>query len=112
MGRKVQWVFLSFAADVIIQGFLSYAPGWDCHGLPIEHNAMQQLGVGHFSTLEMCANVWFESDPHSLPRTVIRAKAMEFAKKEIQVQKEEFCELGIMADWDSQSATYRTLGEF
>lgn len=51
-----------------------------------------------------------KSDPHSLPRSVIRSKAMEFAKKEIQVQKEEFCELGIMADWNSQSATYRTLG--
>jgi isoleucyl-tRNA synthetase len=36
---------------------------------------------------------------------------MEFASKEIQVQKEEFSQLGIMADWDSHQSTYRTLGK-
>lgn len=51
-----------------------------------------------------------KSDPHSLPISVIRAKAMEFAKNEIEVQKEEFSQLGIMADWHSQLMTYRTLG--
>jgi isoleucyl-tRNA synthetase len=23
----------------------SYVPGWDCHGLPIEHKALAALGV-------------------------------------------------------------------
>jgi hypothetical protein len=24
---------------------LSYIPGWDCHGLPIEHKSLKALGV-------------------------------------------------------------------
>lgn len=41
---------------------------------------------------------------------MIRAKAREFAIQEVAAQKEEFRSLGIMADWDNEKTTYRTLG--
>jgi hypothetical protein len=51
-----------------------------------------------------------KADPRTLPPTTIRAKAKEFATQEVAAQKEEFRSLGIMADWDNEKATYRTLG--
>lgn len=27
--------------------YSSYIPGWDCHGLPIENKALEELGVSH-----------------------------------------------------------------
>ena len=54
----------------------------------------------------------FKVDSCTLPPTTIRAKAREFAIQEVAVQKEEFRSLGIMADWDNENATYRTLGMF
>jgi isoleucyl-tRNA synthetase len=103
--------FVDVRSGGLVEDF-SYVPGWDCHGLPVEHNALKQLGVSLlYSFLPVCTEVFTKSDPHSLPASVIRSKAAEFAKNEIQVQKEEFRQLGIMADWDSSQFTYRTLGE-
>ncbi|KAN0085929.1 tRNA synthetases class I (I, L, M and V) domain containing protein [Tylopilus felleus] len=69
-----------------------YFPGWDCHGLPIENKALQDL----------------KEDPHSLPATTIRSAARKTAKQEMKIQREEFEKFGIMADWSKES-TYRTL---
>jgi isoleucyl-tRNA synthetase len=66
-------------------------PGWDCHGLPIEQKALQQIGAKHTSL-----------SPVSI-RTVARRTALEA----IEVQKSEMKQLGIMADWNN---VYRTLG--
>jgi isoleucyl-tRNA synthetase len=44
-----------------------------------------------------------------VPATTIRAAARELAYREIQRQREEFQEFGIMADW-SPDGCYRTLG--
>lgn len=30
-----------------------YVPGWDCHGLPIEHKALAALGVSWNPSLEL-----------------------------------------------------------
>ncbi|KAI5452982.1 isoleucine-tRNA ligase [Naganishia albida] len=74
---------------------VKYIPGWDCHGLPIEHKALKALGKSHLklSPLEV--------------RHVARKTAMEA----IQDQREEFRQLGIMADWDSETETYRTMDQ-
>ncbi|KAF9652680.1 isoleucyl-tRNA synthetase [Thelephora ganbajun] len=79
--------------NVLVGRKVHYVPGWDCHGLPIENKALAALGA----------------DPHTLPPATIRAKAKEFAIQEVAAQKEEFKSLGIMADWDNEKATYRTL---
>ncbi|KAF8553369.1 isoleucyl-tRNA synthetase [Imleria badia] len=69
-----------------------YFPGWDCHGLPIENKALQDL----------------KEDPHSLPASTIRTAARKTAEREMKIQREEFEKFGIMADW-SEVSTYRTL---
>ncbi|KAI6021790.1 tRNA synthetases class I-domain-containing protein [Pisolithus microcarpus] len=69
-----------------------YVPGWDCHGLPIENKALQDL----------------KGDPHTLAPDTIRSAARRTAEREMSTQQEEFKQFGIMADWSPES-TYRTL---
>ncbi len=66
-----------------MMGFCTpFVPGWDCHGLPIEHKVVtEQKLVG--------------ADP-----AVIRAKCEEVAKHFIQRQREQFQRLGVFGDWD------------
>ncbi len=61
-----------------------YVPGWDCHGLPIEHEVDKNLGSrkGSYSILEK--------------RKLCRAFANDF----INIQREEFKRLGVMGEWD------------
>ncbi|THH08957.1 hypothetical protein EW145_g2354 [Phellinidium pouzarii] len=77
----------------VIQGRkVNYIPGWDCHGLPIETKTLIEL----------------RKEASALPPAAIRAGALHVAEREIIKQKEQFCELGIMADWTTEG-TYRTL---
>ncbi|WVR06540.1 hypothetical protein IAU60_003571 [Kwoniella sp. DSM 27419] len=71
-----------------------YRPGWDCHGLPIEHKALKAIGKSHTS----------------LKPAQVRAEAKKVALDAIDVQKTEMRALGVMADWDGHKGTYRTLG--
>ena len=104
--------FARFPRSRVDESFvISYIPGWDCHGLPIENKALQELGV-------RAAFFWFEivplissekKDSLTLPANVIRSTAHSTATKSVASQKEQFRQLGIMADWNDNS-TYRTLG--
>jgi isoleucyl-tRNA synthetase len=58
-----------------------YTPGWDCHGLPIEH----QIEKKHGRNLE----------PNEA-RRLCRA----YAAEQIERQKEDFQRLGVLGDWD------------
>jgi isoleucyl-tRNA synthetase len=81
--------------DVILrfrtmQGKLTpYVPGWDCHGLPIEHKIQQDLGpkLREMSTLE------------------VRQKCFEYADKYVKVQSEQFQRLGILGEWGNPYLT-------
>ncbi|XP_055914173.1 isoleucine--tRNA ligase, mitochondrial [Eupeodes corollae] len=68
---------------------VSYKPGWDCHGLPIELKAM--------------ASSKSKSDP-----LTIRQKSRNFAKQTVEKQKEEFRSWGILSDWVDPSNVYLT----
>lgn len=67
-----------------------FIPGWDCHGLPIEH----QMELGLSTSLDL-------NDPME-----IRQRCREFADKFVRVQREEFQRLGIFAQW---TESYRTM---
>lgn len=81
--------------DIIIrfktmQGFDSpYIPGWDCHGLPVEHQLFKELNL----TKEEISKVEF------------RKKAHNYALKFVNIQKEEFKRLGVFGDWDNPYLT-------
>lgn len=66
-----------------------YIPGWDCHGLPIEHQLLKDMKAtkSDFDTL------------------VFRKKAHEYAMKFVDIQREEFKRLGIFAQWDDPYLT-------
>ena len=66
-----------------------YVPGWDCHGLPIEHNVDKELG-------DRKAN---------LSKTQIRKKCRRYAEKYIDIQRNEFKRLGVMGEWDNPYLT-------
>ena len=71
-----------------------YVPGWDCHGLPIEHQVEKKIGK---------AGVRVDA------RT-FRDACREYAGKQIARQNTDFQRLGVLGDWDNPYLTmnYRT----
>ena len=67
-----------------------YVPGWDCHGLPIEHRVMQEIG----------------EEVKNLTKTEIRKKCKKYAEKFVKLQKEQFKALGVMGDWEHPYLTF------
>ncbi|WP_339846183.1 isoleucine--tRNA ligase [uncultured Halopseudomonas sp.] len=63
-----------------------YVPGWDCHGLPIEH----KIEVTHGKNLEPAKT-----------RELSRA----YAAKQIEGQKTDFQRLGVLGEWDNPYKT-------
>lgn len=68
---------------------VSYIPGWDCHGLPIEIKALQ-------AAKKSLANT---------DATSIRTSARELANSTVESQKRGFKEWGVMGDWDNAYQT-------
>jgi isoleucyl-tRNA synthetase len=66
-----------------------YVPGWDCHGLPIEHQVDKELGLDKAGS-----DVRRAMDPAEKRRRC-RAYALQF----IEIQRGEFRRLGIFGDW-------------
>ncbi len=62
----------------------AYIPGWDCHGLPVEHNVELELG----------------DRKKDLPAHVIRKCCRQYAGKFLDIQRKEFKRLGVFGDWD------------
>jgi isoleucyl-tRNA synthetase len=72
-----------------------YVPGWDCHGLPIEHQVDKELGLDTAPV-----DVRQAMDP--LEKI---GKCRAYATKFVQVQREEFKRLGVFGDWDNPYIT-------
>jgi isoleucyl-tRNA synthetase len=66
-----------------------FTPGWDCHGLPIEQQALKELKL----------------EKNKVDRLEFRKQAAAFAKKFIEVQRQDFKRLGIFADWEKPYLT-------
>jgi len=62
-----------------------YVPGWDCHGLPIEYKVVKESRA--LSPLE------------------VRKKSEAFARKFINIQREQFKRLGVFGDWENPYLT-------
>lgn len=70
---------------------MDFTPGWDCHGLPIELNALKTLKNKSAT----------KNNPIEM-----RKIAKDFAKQWIQTQSDSFKEMNLLADW---SKIYRTI---
>jgi isoleucyl-tRNA synthetase len=67
-----------------------FVPGWDCHGLPIEHKVDEELqgrGAG-------------------IPIPEKRRLCRAYAEKWIDIQRADFKRLGVLGDWENP---YRTM---
>ncbi len=67
-----------------------YVPGWDCHGLPIEFKVSQELRKAGDTA----------SDAVS-----IRKACDAYARKYIDLQREQFKRLGVLGDWENPYLT-------
>ena len=73
-----------------MSGYLApYIPGWDCHGLPIEHNVDQLLGP--------------KKADMSIPE--IREECRRYAEKFVSIQRDQFRRLGGLGAWESPYLT-------
>nr|WP_314234594.1 isoleucine--tRNA ligase [uncultured Campylobacter sp.] len=70
---------------------IRYVPGWDCHGLPIEQQVEIKLG----------------EQKKSLSKVQIRELCRQHAKEFIDVQRNEFKDMGILGDWDDPYLTLK-----
>lgn len=81
--------------DIIIRsrqmaGFdAPYVPGWDCHGLPIEHNVDKKLG----------------KKKESMSAVEIRKECRKYAESFLDIQRNEFKRLGVMGAWEDPYQT-------
>jgi isoleucyl-tRNA synthetase len=82
--------------DIIVKakfmaGFDSaYVPGWDCHGLPIEHEVDKILG----------------ERKQGMTKAEIRRHCRDYAARFVDIQREEFKRLGVLGTWENP---YRTM---
>jgi isoleucyl-tRNA synthetase len=81
--------------DIIVKyktlaGFQSeFVPGWDCHGLPIEHQVDKELG----------------DKKKSMDTVAIRQACRVYAAKYVDIQRNEFKRLGVMGHWEDPYLT-------
>ena len=66
-----------------------YIPGWDCHGLPIEHNVEKKKGKAG----------------QKISHAEFREACRDYAAKQVEIQKQGFVRLGVLGDWDNPYLT-------
>ena len=63
-----------------------YVPGWDCHGLPIEHQIEKLHGK-------------------NIPADKVRELSRAYAAEQVERQKKDFIRLGVLGDWGNPYLT-------
>ncbi|HPD56043.1 MAG TPA: isoleucine--tRNA ligase [Smithellaceae bacterium] len=66
-----------------------YVPGWDCHGLPIEHQVDKELGA----------------KKATMSQADKRRACRAYAEKYVGIQREQFKRLGVFGEWDNPYLT-------
>lgn len=75
-----------------MQGFYTrYIPGWDTHGLPIEHAVIKETGLNR----------------HEMAPLDLRGKCKEYALARVEEQKQDFIRFGVLGEWDRPYLTLR-----
>ncbi len=73
-----------------LRGFdAPYVPGWDCHGMPIEHQLFKELGL----------------TKSQIGQREFRQKARAYADRYVDVQRDQFKRLGVLGDWGTPYLT-------
>src|SRR5258707_10698626 len=62
-----------------------YVPGWDCHGLPIEFKVVKES--------------------QGLSPLAVRERSEKYARKYIDIQRQQFRRLGVLGDWEHPHLT-------
>jgi len=85
-----------------------YIPGWDCHGLPIELKVEEKFKKKKIKK-------------ENITDSEFRSACRDYAKGQIDIQREEFKRLGVIGDWDNpyvtmdynfEANTVREIGKF
>lgn len=66
-----------------------YVPGWDCHGLPIEHKVEQKIGKAG----------------QKVDAKTFRDECRKYAASQVEGQKADFIRLGVFGDWGNPYLT-------
>ncbi len=66
-----------------------YTVGWDCHGLPVEHQLFKELKL----------------TKHDVEVIDFRKKAKDYALKFVDLQRQDFKRLGLFSDWQNPYLT-------
>lgn len=75
----------------IQRGFkVPFIIGWDCHGLPVEHQLFKELNL----------------TKHDVDIREFRKKAREFALSHVNLQRDDFKKLGLFCDWEQPYLTF------
>jgi isoleucyl-tRNA synthetase len=100
--------------DIVVRsrsmlGFdVPFVPGWDCHGLPIELKVEEKFKKK-------------KRKKEDITDSEFRQECRDYARGQIDVQREEFKRLGITGDWDNpyitmdfnfEANTVREIGQF
>src|SRR5947208_2915709 len=82
MGTALNKILKDFVvkSQTMLDKRAPYVPGWDCHGLPIEYKVVRESR--ELSPLE------------------VRKRSEAFARKFINIQREQFKRLGVFGDWE------------
>ncbi|MDE4942695.1 class I tRNA ligase family protein, partial [Francisella tularensis] len=66
-----------------------FTPTWDCHGLPIELQVEKKHGKAG----------------QSISEDDFRKECLKYAKKQVEIQKNDLKRLGVLGDWEQPYLT-------
>jgi isoleucyl-tRNA synthetase len=90
-------VFNKVLKDIVVKyhsmrgRWAPYVPGWDCHGQPIEHMVETRLGPKKMAAID---------------QPTLRRLCRDWARDNIDLQREGFKRLGVLGEWDEPYLTY------
>src|ERR1700755_2666785 len=89
MGTALNKILKDFVvkSQTMLGNRAPYVPGWDCHGLPIEYKVVKES--------------------RGLSPLEVRKRSEAFARKFIDIQREQFKRLGVFGQWEKPDPTLK-----